>query len=153
MAGKGSIAKPLAGYSPYRRAGDLVYFAGIVAADPDRNRVITSYADLPAGVAKTIGASGEMSVDSKEAPIAAQSWFILERLRQTIEDAGGSLSDVVKLTQYFVDLRDFPIYNRIRRMFFPVEPPASTVIRVVELLPTPESRLEVEAIAYIPTSR
>jgi enamine deaminase RidA (YjgF/YER057c/UK114 family) len=153
MAAKRSIAKPLAGYSPYRRAGDLVYFAGIVAADPDRNRVITSYADLPAGVPETIGSSGEMSVDSKEAPIAAQSWFILDRLRQTVEEAGGSLSDVVKLTQYFVDLRDFPIYNRIRRTFFPVEPPASTVIRVVELLPTPDSRLEVEAIAHIPTNR
>ncbi|HEX9903453.1 MAG TPA: RidA family protein [Propylenella sp.] len=144
------IAKPLANYAPYRRAGDLVYFAGIVAADPDRGRVITSYADLPADVARSLGATGEMSVDSKEAPITAQSWYILDRLRQTVAEAGGSLADVVKLTQYFTDLRDFPIYNRIRRSFFGDTPPASTVVRVVELLPTPESRLEVEAIAHIP---
>jgi enamine deaminase RidA (YjgF/YER057c/UK114 family) len=147
---KGSVQKPLANYAPYRRAGDLVYFAGIVAADPDLGRVITSYADLPAGVAKSIGATGEMSVDSKEGQIAAQSWFILEKLKQTVEDAGGGLADVVKLTQYFVDLRDFPIYNRIRTSFFGNAPPASTVVRVLELLPTPDSRLEVEAIAHIP---
>ncbi len=150
---KGSVQKPLANYAPYRRAGDLVYFAGIVAADPDLGKVIASYSDLPAGIAKTIGSTGEMSVDSKEGPIAAQSWYILDKLRQTVEDAGGTLADIVKLTQYFTDLRDFPIYNRIRGTFFGQNPPASTVVRVVELLPTPDSRLEVEAIAHIPMKR
>ena len=28
------VATPLARYAPFRRAGDLVIFAGIVAADP-----------------------------------------------------------------------------------------------------------------------
>lgn len=153
MAAKGSVQKPLANYAPYRRAGDLVYFAGIVAADPDLGKVVTSYLDLPPGVAGGIGSTGEMSVDSKEGPIAAQSWFILDKLKQAVGDAGGTLSDVVKLTQYFTDLRDFPVYNRIRRTFFGDNPPASTVVRVVELLPTPDSRLEVEAIAHIPMKR
>jgi enamine deaminase RidA (YjgF/YER057c/UK114 family) len=148
-----ATAKPLADYAPYRRAGDLVYFAGIVAADPEAGKVITSYADLPPDIARSIGATGEMSVDSKEGPIAAQSWYVLNRLKATVEDAGGSLADVVKLTQYFRDLRDFPIYNRIRTSFFGGQPPASTVVKISELLPTPESLLEVDAIAYIPTSR
>jgi 2-iminobutanoate/2-iminopropanoate deaminase len=56
------------------------------------------------------------------------------------------------LTQYFRDLRDFPAYNRIRSQFFS-EPPASTVVRVLELLPTPDSLLEVDAIAYIPEKK
>jgi enamine deaminase RidA (YjgF/YER057c/UK114 family) len=93
-----------------------------------------------------------MSSDAKDGPIAAQSWFVLTRLRKTVEAAGGSLDDVVKLTQYFRDLRDFPIYNRIRATFFR-DPPASTVVRVLELLPTEESLLEVEAVAYIPERR
>lgn len=153
MTKGGAVQRPLANYAPYRRAGELVYFAGIVAADPERGKVVTSYADLPTGVAKSIGATGEMSVDAKEGHIAAQSWFILDKLKQSVEDAGGTLADVVKLTQYFVDLRDFPIYNRIRTSFFGDGPPASTVVRVMELLPTPDSRLEVEAIAHIPTRR
>jgi enamine deaminase RidA (YjgF/YER057c/UK114 family) len=143
------VAKPLARYAPFRRAGDLVIFAGIVAADPTRGIVIKGYADLPADLRKRAGETGEMSVDAKDGPIAAQSWYILENLRQTVAAAGGKLSDVVKLTQYFRDLHDFPAYNRIRTQFFS-EPPASTVVRVLELLPTPDSLLEVDAIAYIP---
>lgn len=146
-------AKPLSKYEPYRRAGDIVYFAGIVAADPVSGKVITSYADLPDGIPEKIGATGEMSTDAREGPIAAQSWYVLNALRETVADAGGTLADIVKLTQYFRDLRDFPIYNRIRSDFFGDQPPASTVVRVLELLPTPESLLEVEAIAHIPERR
>jgi enamine deaminase RidA (YjgF/YER057c/UK114 family) len=153
MADTSAVMKPLSNYAPYRRAGDIVYFAGIVAADAGRGKVITSYADLSPAVARSIGMSGERSTDSKEGPIAAQAWYVLDQLRQTVEHAGGTLADVVKLTQFFVDLRDFPIYNRIRTSFFGDKPPASTVVRVVELLPTPDSRLEVEAIAYIPQKR
>jgi enamine deaminase RidA (YjgF/YER057c/UK114 family) len=145
----GSPAAPLARYALYRRAGDLVVFAGIVAADPQRGIVIKGYADLPPDLRKQAGETGEMSVDTKDGPIAAQSWYVLDSLRKTVEAAGGSLNDVIKLTQYFRDLRDFPIYNQIRSHFF-ADPPASTVVRVLELLPTPDSLLEVDAIAYIP---
>jgi enamine deaminase RidA (YjgF/YER057c/UK114 family) len=69
-----------------------------------------------------------------------------------LQEVGGTMDDVVSLTQYFIDLRDFPIYNRIRATYFP-NPPASTVVRVAELLPTPESLLEVQAVAYIPERR
>ena len=55
----------------------------------------------------------------KDGPIAAQSVFILDSLRKTVEAAGGTLDEVVKLTQYFRSLRDFSIYNRIRTKFFP----------------------------------
>lgn len=149
MKSKNAIAQPLSRYAPFRRAGDLVYFSGIVAADPATGRIIKGYADLPKHARKEAGEIGEMSSDLKDGPIAAQSWFILDMLRKTVSAAGGTLDDVVKLTQYFRDLRDFPIYNRIRATFF-ADPPASTVVRVLELLPTPDSLLEVEAVAYIP---
>lgn len=145
----GDVATPLARYAPFRRAGDLVYFAGIVAADPDTGLVVRSYADLPDHARRAAGETGEMSVDSKDGPVAAASWYILDQLQRTVASAGGTLDDVVNLTQYFTDLRDFPVYNRIRTQFF-TTPPASTVVRVAELLPTPDSRLEVQAVAYIP---
>jgi enamine deaminase RidA (YjgF/YER057c/UK114 family) len=146
------VAQPLARYAPYRRAGDLVYFAGVVPADPVRGHVIRGFADLPTEVRAELGETGEMSADSKDGPILAQSWFVLDGLRRTVEAAGGTLADVVNLTQYFTDLRDFPLYNRVRTSFFP-DPPASTCVRVLELLPTPESRIEVQAVAYIPERR
>jgi enamine deaminase RidA (YjgF/YER057c/UK114 family) len=143
------VALPLARYAPYRRAGDLVYFAGIIAADPAAGKVINSYADLPAQVRQAAGETGEMSVDSKDGPIAAQSWYVLDALRRTVAAAGGTLDDVVNLTQYFTDLRDFPVYNRVRAEFFAVAP-ASTCVQVVELLPNSVTRIEVQATAYIP---
>jgi enamine deaminase RidA (YjgF/YER057c/UK114 family) len=146
------VLPPLARYAPYRRAGDLVYLAGIIAVDTVAGRTVGGYADIPADARAALGETGEMSVDSKDGPIAAQSWFIMEQLRRVLEEAGGTTDDVVNLTQYFVDLRDFPIYNRVRGMYFP-NPPASTVVRVAELLPTPDSLVEVQAVAYIPERR
>jgi enamine deaminase RidA (YjgF/YER057c/UK114 family) len=149
MAINQDVAKPLSRYAPYRRAGDLVIFSGIVVADSARGIVIKGYADLPPELRSQAGETGEMSSDAKDGPITAQSWFVLDKLRSTIAAAGGTLDDVVKLTQYFPSLRDFPIYNEVRAKFFS-NPPASTVIGVLELLPTQDVLLEVEAVAYIP---
>lgn len=143
------VAMPLANYAPFRRAGDLVYFAGITAADPAAGRVVTGYADLPEHARAEAGQTGEMSTDEQEGPIAAQSWYVLDALRRTVESAGGTLDDLVNVTQYFTDLRDYPIYSRIRGKFFRV-PPASTCVGVTGLLPNRLSRLEVQAVAYIP---
>jgi enamine deaminase RidA (YjgF/YER057c/UK114 family) len=145
----GKMAAPLSRYAPFRRAGDVVFFAGIIAADPSTMKVIKGYSDLPPDARRLAGETGEMSTDMKDGPIAAQSWWILNSLRLTVEAAGGTLNDFVKVTQFFRNLRDFPIYNRIRSSFFE-DPPASTVIQVSELLPTPETLLEVEAVAHIP---
>jgi enamine deaminase RidA (YjgF/YER057c/UK114 family) len=143
------VAKPLSRYAPFRRAGDLVFFAGIIAVDSSTMKVIKGYSDLPPEARQLAGETGEMSTDMKDGPIAAQSWWILNSLRLTVEAAGGTLNDVVKLTQYFRNLRDFPIYNTIRASFF-TDPPASTVVQISELLPTSDSLLEVDATAYIP---
>lgn len=141
-----AIPAPLANYSVGKWSGDTLFLAGVVAANPATGRVVDGYEDLPPEVARSL-ATGQMSVDSKEGPIAAQAWFVLDQVRRTLEGEGLTLRNVVKLTQYMTDLRDFPVYNRIRLMFFPDDPPASTVVRVAELLPTKKSRLEVDVIA------
>ena len=60
-----------------------------------------------------------MSVDVYEAPIAAQSWFVLNRIRDVARECGGGVHDVVRLVQYFRDLRHYPTYNRVRGLFLP----------------------------------
>ena len=50
----------------------------------------------------------------------------------------------------FTDLRDYPLYNRVRRLFYPGEPPVSTVVEVSGMLPSREVIVEVEATAFIP---
>jgi enamine deaminase RidA (YjgF/YER057c/UK114 family) len=78
---------------------------------------------------------------------------VLDRIRQTVETAGGQMSDVFKLVQYFRNLDHFPHYSRVRKLFFTGEPPASTVVEVSAMLPTADILIEVEATAYLPMPR
>jgi enamine deaminase RidA (YjgF/YER057c/UK114 family) len=144
------IAQPLARYAAWRRAGDFVFLSGVIAVDPAAGRVVRGYDDIPENAAAQIGRSGEFSVDIKEGPILAQSWYVLDRIQRTMVAAGGSMSDVFKLVQYFRNLDHFPYYSRVRKLFFPGEPPASTVVEVSAMLPTAEILIEVEATAFLP---
>ena len=128
----------------------MVYMSGVIAVDPASRRVISSFDQLPAEVREQLGETGEMSVDVFQAPILVQTWFVFDRIRQLAEAEGGSMGDVFKLVQYFTDLRDYPLYNRVRRLFYPGEPPVSTVVEVSGMLPSREVIVEVEATAFIP---
>ena len=143
-------AKPLARYSPWVRRGDFIFLSGVIAVDPAAGRIIRGFADLPADIGTTIGQTGEFSVDAKDGPMLAQSWYVLDRIRTTIEDAGGAMTDVFKLVQYFKNLNDFPRYNTVRRIFFPGTPPVSTVVEVSAMMPSDDILIEVEATAYCP---
>ena len=127
----------------------MVYMSGVIAVDPASRRVISSFDQLPAAVREQLGETGEMSVDVFQAPILVQTWFVFDRIRQLAEAEGGSMADVFKLVQYFTDLRDYPLYNRVRRLFYPGEPPVSTVVQVSGMLPSREVIVEVEATAFI----
>jgi enamine deaminase RidA (YjgF/YER057c/UK114 family) len=144
------IAQPLAKYSAWRRAGDLIFLSGVIAVEPATATIVKGYADIPPAARKLLGETGEFSTDIKEGPILAQSWFVLDRIRSTVEAAGGRMDDVFKLVQYFRNLDHFPHYSRVRKLFFSADPPASTVVEVSAMLPTPEILIEVEATAYLP---
>lgn len=149
-ASDSGIAQPLARYAAWRRAGDFIYLSGVIAVDPAASLIVRGYGDIPDEAAQLIGRTGEFSTDTKEGPILAQSWFVLNSIRQTIEAAGGQMSDVFKLVQYFKNLDHFPHFSRVRKLFFPGDPPVSTVVEVSGMLPTPDILIEVEATAYLP---
>jgi enamine deaminase RidA (YjgF/YER057c/UK114 family) len=145
-----TIAQPLANYSAWRRAGDFVFLSGVIAVDPATSTIVKGYADIPPEARRLLGETGEFSTDIKEGPILAQSWFVLDCIRSTVEAAGGRIDDVVKLVQYFRNLDHFPHYSRVRKLFFAAEPPVSTVVEVSAMLPTADILIEVEATAYLP---
>lgn len=148
-----STGQPLARYAAMKRIGDMVYMSGVIAVDPATRAVVERFDQLPPDVRAQLGETGEMSVDVFQAPVLVQSWFVLDRIRQLAGEAGGSMADVFKLVQYFTDLRDYPLYARVRRLFYPGEPPVSTVVEVSGVLPSRQVRVEVEATAFIPLVR
>ena len=154
VSGGASIGAPMANYAAARRVGDFVFMSGVVAVDPARRQAIAGYDDLPESARIALRAlgydTGQMSVDVYEAPAVAQSWFVLERIRQLAEEAGGGMGDVVKLVQYFRDLRHYPAYNRVRGLFYPDAPPVSTVVEVSRFLPGDALLIDVEATDYLP---
>ena len=150
------IGKPMANYAATRRAGDFVFVSGIVGVDPERKVIVQSYEELPVHALESLRGlgyvTGQLSVDVYEAPAVAQSWLVLERIRELAEQHGGEMNDVVKLVQYFRDLRHYPLYNRVRGLFYPGDPPVSTVVEVSRFLPGDAAVIEVEATIYLPIS-
>ena len=148
-----STGAPLANYLAAKRVGNMLYLSGVIAVDPGARKVITSYDDLPAAAQTQLQSlgyvTGQMSVDIFESPAAAQSWFVLNRIKDIVEAEGGQMKDVFKLVQYFRDLRHYPAYNRVRGLFCP-EPVVSTVVEVSRMLPSDEVLIEIEATAFLP---
>ena len=143
---------PLANYLAAKRVGNMLYLSGVIAVNPVARKVINRYDDLPAAAQNQLQSlgyvTGQMSVDIFEAPAAAQSWFVLNRIKDIVEAEGGQMKDVFKLVQYFRDLRHYPAYNRVRGLFCP-EPVVSTVVEVSRMLPSDEVLIEVEATACL----
>ena len=148
-----SAGKPMANYAAARRAGDFVFVSGVVAVDPVRKAIVQSYDELPPQAQEALRGlgyvTGQMTVDLYEAPAVAQSWVVLDRIRQIAAEHGAQMEDVVKLVQYFRDLRHYPFYNRVRGLFYPGEPPASTVVEVSRFMPGDGALVEVEATIYV----
>jgi enamine deaminase RidA (YjgF/YER057c/UK114 family) len=143
-------AVPLARYAAWQRKGDFIFLSGVIAVDPAAGKIVRGFDDIPVAARQAIGWTGEFSVDMKQGPILAQSWTVFDKIRATMDDAGGSMADVFKLVQYFKDLRDYPLYNQVRRQFFPSDPPVSTVVEVTGMLPSADILVEVEATAWCP---
>ena len=154
MSSLAKVGAPLANYAAWRRAGDFIFASGVIAVDPASRRAIDSYEQLDAGACaelQRIGYNtGQISVDAFEAPIAVQSWFVLNRIREIARECNGEMRDVVRVVQYFRDLRHYPFYNRVRELFYTGEPPVSTVVEVSRFMPGDAAVIEVEATIYLP---
>lgn len=147
------MGQPMANYAAARRAGDFLFVSGVVAVDPQRKAVVQSYEELPRAAReqlRTLGYdTGQLTVDLYEAPAVAQSWFVLDRIRDIAREHGAGMQDAIKLVQYFRDLRHYPFYNRVRGLFYGDQPPASTVVEVARFMPSDAALIEVEATIHL----
>jgi 2-iminobutanoate/2-iminopropanoate deaminase len=108
-------------YSPAIRAGDFVFVSGQVPTGPD-------------GVLVAGG-------------IEAQARATLDNLGEVLALAGCGLTDVVKVTVFLDDARDFGRFNDVYAEYFDNPPPArSTVCAQIVV----DAKVEIEAVAYSP---
>jgi enamine deaminase RidA (YjgF/YER057c/UK114 family) len=80
----------------------------------------------------------------------AQATQCFENLKAGLESAGAGFGQVVKITNFFVDMAHLPVFFEVRDAFVNTKaPPASTAIQVGRLA-REGALFEVEAVAVVP---
>ena len=110
---------------PYSQAvihNGLIYLSGQGPIDPETNNV-------------TLGT------------IEVETRLALENIRIILEEAGSSLTNVLKINVYLLQMKEYGRFNEIYKNYFQTDLPARSCIQAGKL---PFGiRVEIDAIAYI----
>ncbi len=109
-------------YSQGVRAGDTLYISGYGPVVPETGEDV----------------EGDVQAETKQ---------VIENIAATVEEAGGSLDDVVKVTVYLTDLDEYDRVNEAYGAQFAEVPPARVCVEVSRL--PDDVRVEMDAIAYL----
>lgn len=88
--------------------------------------------------------SGQLGRDM-DADVKVQTEQALENLKNILEEAGASMSDVVKTTCFLADIKDFAAFNEVYAKAFGDHKPARSCFQVGAL--PKAAKVEIEAIA------
>ena len=98
--------------------------------------------------------SGQVALDKNgnlvAHDIATQTDQVMRNMKATLEAAGCTFNDVIKISIFLVNLEDRPKFHEVRKKYFTGEQPASTLL-VVKSLANKDWLVEVEAVAQLPT--
>ena len=120
-----ATSKAPAAVGPYSQAvlaGGFLFISGQIAIDPE-----------------TGGLTGGSSVE--------QTKRIMRNIAAILEEAGASVSDLVKCDIFVTDLGQFKAINDVYAEFFDTQPPARATIQV-SALPLGVD-VEIAAVAYV----
>lgn len=82
-----------------------------------------------------------------EGDIVAQTHQVLSNIKGVIEEAGGSLSNIVKTTVFIKDMNDFAKMNEVYGQYFGEHKPARSTVEVARL--PRDVKVEIEFVAYL----
>jgi reactive intermediate/imine deaminase len=116
------LAKPTAPFSMGTKAGNVVFFAGLVATN-DKGEIVG------------------------KGDVRAQTRQILENMKLVAETAGASLRDVTKTTVYLTDFSNYAGMNEVYGQYFPNDPPARATVGVA--LINKDFLIEIDAYAVL----
>lgn len=119
----GAVWEDVVGYSRAVRVGNHVEVSGTVAADENGN---------------VIGRDDAYQ----------QTICILQKIDKALQDAGASLTDVVRTRMFVTDISRFEEYGRAHGEVFGIIRPCTSMIEVKGLV-APEYLIEIEVVAII----
>jgi len=116
---------PIAPFVPGAAAGGFVFTSGTGAVDPNGNIVHVG-------------------------DIKGQTAYTINLIKDVIEEAGGTLKDVVFNSIFIKDWADYDAMNNVYATFFPDIPPPRYCIQAGLVLP--ELLVEIQSVAYVGTA-
>ena len=108
-------------FHPGVRAGDFIFVSGQVGKDAEGNMV--------------------------DGTIEEETQATIDSIRRVLEEDGATLDDVVRVTSYLQDTRDFGRYNKVFAANFANATLARTTVEAKAVINT---KIEMDAIAYKP---
>lgn len=123
LVSSGSPYELSVGFSRAVRVGSLISVSGTAPIGPDR---------------KTVGPGNP----------SAQARRCFEIIRDALEEAGSSLSDVVRTRIFLTNIADWEKVAAVHGEFFGDIRPASTIVQVARLI-EPDWLVEIEADAVV----
>ena len=135
-------------------AGRYGFTADLETEFINSNAAFSQAASVYSNGVKTIYVSGQVGIRDDEIPnsFIEQIHVVFSNIAGQLEAAGATMSDVIKLTGFIVDMNTErrTVYSEVRASYFSAQsqPPASTLIGVSGLV-DPNLLVEVEAIAVI----
>ncbi len=113
--------KAIGPYSQAVWAEDLLFLSGQIGLLPETGKMI-------------------------EGGTLAQAEQIFKNIEAILESQGLGFKDIVKVTVFGTDIKEFPEVNKLYATFFPTNPPARSFVQAAAL-PAGAS-IEIEVVAY-----
>lgn len=124
---------PRGAYPHTKRVGDFIFVSGTSSRRPDN----------------TIGGVDIIDeMGTKRLNIEVQTREVLNNIASNLEKAGASMSDVVDVTSFLVNMNDFAGYNKAYAEFFNAETGPTRTTVAVHQLPHPDLVVEIKVMAY-----
>ncbi len=114
--------------------------------------------EIDLGTVRMITISGQVPLDKQgkivgKGDLAKQLEQTFQNIKTIVEEAGGTMGDVVKLTYFLKDISQIQVVREVRNRFINVQnPPASTAVEVSGLF-REDILVEIEATAIVPRKK
>ena len=126
-------AQPLGHYPHVKRVGDFIYVSGTSSRRPDNTHV-----------GATQDTQGKWHLEIK-----LQTEAVINNIIALLSSMDAGKEDIIDITTFLVDMKDFKGYNEVYGTFFDHTGPTRTTVAVHQL-PHPNLLIEIKAVAYKP---
>ncbi len=124
---------PRGAYPHTKRVGDFIFVSGTSSRRADNTIAGVDIID---------------EMGTKQLNIKEQTREVIKNIEKNLTKEGATLSDVVDVTSFLVNMNDFAGYNEAYAEFFNAETGPTRTTVAVHQLPHPDLVVEIKVMAY-----